>query len=48
MHRKTALHHKTYNRRRQLSFATTLPESLDSRLRGNDVRVVELGALTEK
>ena len=36
MNHKSALHHKLYNLRAQVSFATALPESLDSRLRGND------------
>jgi len=42
------MHHKIYNRRTQVSFANTVPESLDSRLRGNDVRVVELRAVTRR
>jgi len=43
--RKSVLHHKIYNRRAQVSFGTALPESLDSRLRGNDVGVVKFEVL---
>lgn len=42
MNGRTALHRQIYNRRAQVTFATALPENLVSRLRGNDVRAVEL------
>jgi len=36
---------RPYNRRTLVTFATTLPVSLDSRLRGNDVRVAKFVVL---
>jgi len=34
---KSGLHDEFYNRGAQVSFLTAFPESLDSRLRGNDI-----------
>ena len=45
MNRKTGLYHKIDNHRARVTFATALAWSLDSRIRGNDVRVVKLEVL---
>jgi len=43
VHHKSALYHKIRDPRARIYFTTALPTSLDSRLRGNDVREVDLG-----